>query len=160
MKKRYGRGWIFNYICILSMLGAFAVSALVLMNVGVRVYKNITVKNAETFQLRTSLSYVATKIRQTDTKDNIFITDHKGIKVLTLDEVIKGVTYETFIYPYQGKLYELYQEKNNNCKLSDGMEVMDLNDMQFQRISNGLIKITASNAIGDSEELLIDIRAR
>jgi hypothetical protein len=158
MRKQYGRGWIFNYICILAILCAFAISALVLINVGVHVYKNITVKNSETFSLRTSLSYIATKIRQSDSKDKIYLSKKKGISVLTLEEVVKGVTYETLIYYDKGKLYELYQEKGKEFKLSDGMEVMQLADMQFEMVSGKLMKVTAKSASGNSEELLMCIR--
>lgn len=160
MNKRQEKGWIINFMCILAILGVFAVSALVLMNVGVHVYKNIAMGNAENFKLRTSLSYIATKVRQTDAKDCIYLTQKDGTMVLTLEEEIDGVPYETLIYYYKGKLYELYQEKSNAYQLSDGMDVMELSDMKFEMASEHLLKATAENGAGDTEELLIDLRTQ
>lgn len=158
MESGQRNGRVLKYICLLIVLGVFAVSALILVNAGVTVYKNIVLNNAANFKLRTSLSYVATRIRQSDTKGSIYLTDKEGTSVLTLEEEIEGVVYETLVYFYNGNLYELYQEKGTEYEFSTGVEVMELSGMEFEMVSDGLLKATAYSSHENREEMLIHIR--
>lgn len=160
MEKQRERSWIIHFICILSVLSVFAVSALVLMNVGVGVYKNIALGNAENFKLRTSLSYIASRIRQCDREDSIYLIEKEGVTVLILDEVIEGTKYETLLYFYDGKLYELFQEKGTSYELSSGMDIIEMNSLSFDMLSEKLIKVVATNHFEEQEEMLINIRTR
>ena len=57
MKKREKSGWVISYGGVLAILCAFVIGALVLINVGVHVYKGIVENNGENFHLRASLSF-------------------------------------------------------------------------------------------------------
>ena len=73
MREVRGRTKLVHMICVLVVICMFAVSAMVLVNVGAMIYKNITENNLETFRLRTSLSYVKTKINQFDERGRITV---------------------------------------------------------------------------------------
>lgn len=160
MQEQHQKTWMVNFICILVILGVFSISGLVLANVGVRVYKNIVIDNAENFKLRTSLSYVATKIRQTDSLGNISVEERDGVALLVLDEEIQGVSYETLIYYYKENLYELFQRKDSEFEISYGMQVMEIDEFTIEEITDSTLKITAGNGNGEIETLLMNIRTR
>lgn len=128
------------------------------MNIGVKVYKNIVISNNENFELRTSLSYVATKIRQTDTKDLTFVEEKEGVPILVLGEKIDENIYQTLIYYYNGHLCELYLAQGMDYELDYGMEVMEIEDFSFQ-IEDGRVQLSAKNKAGDKETLSLSLRA-
>ena len=146
-------------VCVLVVICIFAISALALLNVGIRVYKNITVGNLETFELRTSLSFVATRIRQADEAGNIHIDTKDGNNILVLEEEINGEWYETDLYHYDGVLYEFYHGKGEDYEIPSGMDVMKIDSFSFYMDDNGRIRLTAINADGDMEELFMNVRS-
>lgn len=158
MEKKHSKSWIIHIICILAILGIFAISSLLLVNVGVQVYKNIVLNNTENFKLRTSLSFVATKIRQFDEKDAITVEERQGTPVLVLKEEVDGIVYHTMIYFYEGKLCELYQEEGAEQELSYGQEVTEINEFIIEQPKDNLVKLTAKDIDGETESLYVNIQ--
>ena len=150
MKKR--NTWAVNYLALLALLFIFIIGSLVLMNVGVRVYKNIVVNNGENYRLRTSLSYLATKIRQSDEVGAVSVTEEDGVPVLLLKEKLDSGDYRTMLYCYDGHLRELFQEEGMEYKLEDGMEIVDLNRMEIEQQENRIV-LTAVD--GEEQERLV-----
>ena len=149
--------WIANYACILSLLCVFIIGALVMMNVGVHVYKNTIENNAENFRLRASLSYVATKVRQYDTVDSVQVQEEEGIPVLILKETLDTGIYETRIYCYGGRMMELFQEQNLEHHLEDGIEVMELEELSMEMQGKSISLIAKDGE--QKEEITLSLRA-
>lgn len=158
MEKKQQSIWIANYAGILAILCSFVIGSLVLVNVGVHVYKNIVENNAENFSLRASLSYVATKVRQCDKADSISITEEEGVPILVLREELQSGTYRTMIYCYKGKLRELFQEEGMEYKLADGLEVTDLTEFQVKHLKNNRLQFVANNG-EEQENLVLSLRS-
>lgn len=158
MKDYEQRSWIVNLISTMVILGVFAISALLLLNVGVRVYKNIALSNSENFKLRTSLSYVATKVRQSDESGLIQYVEKEGVGVLSLMEKLEDGNYETLIYYYDGSLRELYQEEGANLPLEIGTPIVEAADFRMEIDENGCITMEVENGSGDQETLRINVR--
>ena len=160
MEKKNQKSWMINFISIIVILGIFAISCLILINIGIKVYQKVVLANDHNFELRTSLSYVATKLRQTDTIGYPYIEKKDGVDVLFLGEEIDGNIYETLIYYQDGSLYEIFQEKASEYELDYGQETMDIADFSFDITSRGMILLTAKNSAGDEETLMVSIRTR
>lgn len=158
MKKQSQRLWIIHFISVLAILGVFAIGSLVLANVGVRVYKNIVVSNSNNFKLRTSLSYLATKIRQYDEKGAIRIEEKDGVDVLMLKEDDAG-NYYTQIYFYDGAVRELVAIKGNTYKRKDGMPIIEVTEFEMKVKEGNHIEIAAKNSEGETERLKLKLRA-
>ncbi len=149
--------WIANYASMLSLLCVFIIGSLILMNVGVHVYKNIVENNAENFRLRASLSYVATKVRQYDMADTISVQEEDGVPMLVFQEELEGTKYLTRIYCYDGNMMELFQEEGLEHDLNDGFEIMELDDLQIEQQGNQIF-LTAMDG-GEKESLTLSIRS-
>lgn len=159
MENKERKSVIVNFISVLLILGVFAISCLILINIGLQVYQKVVVSNNENYELRTSLSYVATKIRQTDTSGRTYTEVKNGVPVLVLGEELDGSVYETLIYQYNGHLCELYREENMEYELDYGIEIMEIHDFNVELTQNGFVKLSATNSAGDSDELLIALRS-
>ena len=156
MKKQQSH-WIINYVGILSLLCSFMIGSLVLINVGVHVYKNIVEHNVENFRLRASLSYVATKVRQYDVKDGVSVEEHEGVPVLVLRETKESGTYRTMIYCYDGNLMELFQEESMEFQLKDGLEVMPISQFDVRQITPKQLQFEVVNG---EERQTLDLSLR
>lgn len=160
MERQNHKAWMVNFISTLITLGIFAVSCLILANIGIRVYKNVVLANDNNFELRTSLAYVATKIRQTDTVGYPKMEQRDGVDVLILGEEIEGSMFETLIYHRDGSLYEIYQEAGSEYELEYGQETMEIENFKMQLTNSGIVRLTAVNHAGDEENLTVSLRTR
>ncbi len=98
---------------------------------GAEVYKNITGRAEDSFNASVPLSYITNKVRQGDSAGNLRVEDEDGVSVLKLRSFYDGQPYETWIYAYKGRLMEIFQSQGAGIPLSEGMEIMPLNDARF-----------------------------
>ena len=163
MEQNKRKSFFVNFLCTIGILGAFAIASLVLANVGVRVYKNIVLENSNNFKLRTSLSYVATKVRQADAEGMVYIDRREDTDVLVMEEDIEGVPYERLIYYFKGKLYEVFHEKGGEFYLGDtayGYTIMEIDDFNMTNQGDSGLRLTAVNGSGEEESLVLHLRTR
>ncbi len=147
---------IYN-LCMNIITWVFAVCGMALVAVGVMEYKNIATTTVETYKLRTSLSYVATKVRQNDTANGVELKELNGTKTLLLYETAEGKTYETAIYWYDGILREYYHEKGSEFEPRNGFEVLAVEGFDFERSTDGMLRITATDIGGRKESMYINV---
>ena len=144
-------------VCVLAVICMFGISAMMLGSVGASVYKNIAERNLNSFELRTSLSYVKTKINQYDEIGKIAIEERDGVKMLILSEDIEGEIFDTAVYFNKGKLYEITGAKGMKFKPDDGFAILSVDSFEITE-NNGLIKLVSTDKDGDSETLYVKLR--
>ncbi len=145
-------------ISTLSILVLFAIMSLVLINVGVRVYKNVVLANNSNFELRTSLSFLATRVRQGDSAGLVDVRDFAGKDALYLSEDFDGDFYDTIIYHEDGKVYELSMMRGHEVDSDAAFEIMEIDELTISK-SGDVITLTARNAGGETEVLNITLRS-
>lgn len=158
MKETKNRTGIVHLVSVLLIICVFAVSAMVLVNVGAIIYKNIAENNLETFQVRTSLSYVKTKINQYDSIEGVRVEEKDGRKQLVLSEMIEDEIYDTIVYFHKGKLLEITHEQGGNFKPEDGFTILSVDQFEISE-ENGLVKLKAINKAGESETMFVKVRS-
>ena len=151
-----GKGLV-HTVCILAVICMFGISAMMLGSVGASVYKNIAERNLDSFELRTSLSYVKTKINQFDEKGKISIEERDGLKMLILSEEVDGEIFDTVVYFNKGKLYELTGAKGMIFKPEDGVSILYVDELEING-KDGFVKLVATDDDGESETLYVKIR--
>ena len=163
MEQKKRKSFFVNFLCTIGILGAFAIASLVLANVGVRVYKNIVLENSNNFKLRTSLSYVATKVRQADAEGMVYIDRRENTDMLVMEEEVEGVSYERLIYYYKGKLYEVFHEKGGEFYLDAeayGYTIMEIEGFDMESKGDSGLRLSAVNSSGEEEALVLNLRTR
>lgn len=151
--------WLVSLISIIFIIGIFAVSSLFLVNIGVQVYKNVVTANNDNFQLRTSLSYVATCIRKADGEGMVYLEDRDGLTVLVLEEKYGEQYFQTLIYYKDGWLFEHFMAKDGYFEPGYGMNTFEIAGFTMEQAESGQLHMTARNNAGDTEELYIGLRS-
>ena len=144
-------------VCVLAVICMFGISAMMLGSVGASVYKNIAERNLNSFELRTSLSYVKTKINQYDEIGKLAIEERDGIKMLILSEEVEGEIFDTAVYFNKGKLYEITGVKGMKFKPDDGFAILSVDSFEITE-KDGLVKLVTTNKDGESETLYVKLR--
>ena len=143
-------------VCVLAVICMFGISAMMLGSVGASVYKNIAERNLNSFELRTSLSYVKTKINQYDEAGRIAVEERDGLKMLILSEEVQGEIFDTAVYFNKGKLYEITGAKGMKFKPDDGFAILNVDSFDISE-NNGLIKLVTTDD-GETETLYVKLR--
>jgi len=141
-------------VFVLCVFVVFAFSVLMVLMLGARTYSNITEMTREEQAERTVLSYVWTKVRNSDENGNISIGEFQGLPALRIDEDISGTIYRTVIYHYNGWVYELFSEAELEFSPEDGVRMIMTTDLDFTDLDHGLIRVSSG-----SKSLLISPRS-
>jgi len=149
------RGRRIDTVFVIIIFCVFAVSVLMVLMLGASVYRNMIETSREGQDERVVLSYIWTKVKNTDDNENVYIGDFHGIPALSIDEKLGGTLYRTVIYHFNGWVYELFSEADLNFYPEDGIRITRLASLSFQELDNGLIQVSAG-----ARNLLIFPRGR
>lgn len=142
-------------VFVLIIFCVFAISVLMVLMLSADIYKNMTDISREGYDDRTGLSYIWTKVKNNDENGAIFIGDFCGLPALCFDEEFDVTTYRTMVYFYNGWVYELFSETDIDFLPEDGERIIQIDDLKFDSLDNGLIKVTSGIS-----SLLISPRGR
>ena len=130
-------------VFVLIVFCVFAVSVLMVLMLGARTYSNITNMSREEHAERTVLSYIWSKVRNSDERGNVYITDFAGLPALYIGEEYGGIQYSTLIYHYKGWVYELFCEADLDFEPIDGTKIIMAEFLMFEELDHGLIRVSA-----------------
>lgn len=142
----------------LALFCVFAASALMVVLIGANVYKNTVRQMEQSFAGRSSLTYVATKIRQNDTADSIHIEDLTGSPALVLNQIVDGETYQTWIYYCDGAVRETFTVRGNTFDPYSGQAIIEVAGFSVEQEGN-LLRFTTVDADGNSATQLVAPRS-
>lgn len=134
--NRAARGGVEQLFSVLLFF-LFLFCALFTILIGSRVYENIRARNNASFQTDTALAYITNKVRQGDRADAVHVREEEGRSVLVLTSFFNDTEYETKIYCLDGKLYELFSQRDSGIGLSFGQEIMECSSVSFAMESRG-----------------------
>ena len=137
---------LLDFVVGLLLFCLFTVSMLMVLISGANAYKNISAELDTQYGKRTCLSYIVTKVRHYDSVNeaglsNVYISDFEGVNALSLAEEIDGMLFVTFIYCYEGYLYELFAAHDSGLYPEDGLQVMPVDLLSFEMVMPSLLKI-------------------
>ena len=141
-------------VFVLIIFSVFALSVLMVLMLGASVYKNMTEITREGQEERTLLSFIWTKVKNSDDAGSVYVGEFCGLPALCFDEDIGGTQYWTVIYHYDGWVYELFSEKELEFFPEDGERVLEIPELSFEEHEYGLIKVSSGK-----KTLLISPRA-
>ena len=148
------RGQRIDTIFVLIIFVVFAVSVLLVLMLSASTYSNVTEMSRDEQSERSVLSYIWTKVRNSDESGGVSVGYFHGIQAIRIDETIGGVLYRTVIYHYDGWVYELFSDAALEFYPEDGTRIIQTADLKFAELGYGLIRITSG-----SRSLLISPRS-
>ncbi len=144
---------------VLSLLCLFAICGLLVVFIGIQVYKDTASNIETTFSGRTAISFVAKQIRQNDRENGVTIQTINGESVLVLQEEKEGTIFCKYIYTYDGYLCELYAKKEFEPVLTAGQDLVLINDFLVVENEDKTITITIEDNQGVSHSLLMALQS-
>jgi len=125
----------FILICLFALLSVLNVA------VGIQAYEQIIQNTESNTQLRTSISYTANKIRAHDGLGKIESKQEGDIDTLALYQNIEGDDYITYIYCYDGMLYELFTSADTGFDPEQGEALIPLGSFCATVEENGIAQV-------------------
>ena len=145
MKKNTLRYNIINMLPLLLFV-LFSTCILYVLLAGANVYRSFLNRDQNTFNHRTTVQYITTRVHQSDLFNNIFVGDFENPQAKTsgntlyLREEINGRTFYTRIYCHNGSLYELFSEADHSFLPNAGQAILEVSDIYFT-IENDILQI-------------------
>lgn len=141
----------------LLLFGVFAVSILSVLLTGARVYSRLTLRDQSAYNQRTGLQYLATKVRQAQRGDLVWVEDFGGEEALVISEEWEGQTYLTRIYCHEGWLRELFTADGEGFLPEDGEKLLTARDLTFA-LEDGLLRAELTDSAGRTTALVLMLR--
>ena len=159
MLKSRQKNFMVDFIFTLSLFGVFAVSALLVVVIGANVYRTTVGLQESNAVKRTSLAYVAEKIRQSDESGSICVGEIEGEPALILKSTYGGESYSTYIYTYEGELRELFTKSSIEASLIAGQPITDVSSLTIEQISERLYRVTVSDKEQQTLSIYVDTKS-
>jgi len=126
-RKKHSIDVLFMFV----LFAVFAILSVLIIFIGSGVYSRITENKVINEQTRTTLSYIANKVRETDGIENIYLTEKEGSQVLVLKAEYEDYAADTWIYEYDSKLMEMTVDSGDEFELRFGDVLLDTDGVEF-----------------------------
>ncbi len=154
---------VVDFLFILALFGAFAITALFVVLFGARIYKT-TVSNMNTnYEKRTAMSYLAEKIRSHDYTNGVDVSDIDKAdaaddhSVLELYQEMGGKKYVTYLFLKDGYLKEFTAEESYDFDYSKGTDILAINEFRVRKESDGLYRFNVTDTNGEKTEFFVTL---
>lgn len=154
---------IVDFLFILALFGAFAITALFVVLFGARIYKS-TVSNMKTnYEKRTAMSYVTEKIRAhdytggadvSDISEGDFSDEHS---VLKLYQTQGDKRYVTYLFVKDGYLREFTAEESYDFDYNAGANILAIDEFSVKKESDGLYRFNITDTNGEKTEFFVTL---
>ncbi|HOK49166.1 MAG TPA: DUF4860 domain-containing protein [Sedimentibacter sp.] len=141
----------FPFILIMLLYLIIVILSVLIIFLGKNIYDNINEERNTNYNLRVSLSYIANKLRQSDKSGSVEIKQVNGENALVLNEEYDDEQYQTWIYFYEGGIYEMFTDSENTFDLSDGMKLVDADVFNIEKVRDDLYRFYAASNEKSSE---------
>lgn len=142
---------------VLSIFLVFMLTALLVVQVGAKVYRRGVEEREDRFRTGTCLSYVTTKLRQYDYAGGVSIDAETG--GIRLSEEIDGERYVTYIYHQDGFLQELTLWEGDTFDPGMGTKVLEVGDFTVEEAGEDVLRISAGDSGGILPSVLVDLHS-
>ncbi len=146
-------------IFVMILFFLFALTAFVLVMIGVRQYQSTADSMNYNYEVRTATSYLREKVRQNDSHAAISIDNIEDTDVLALKSEVNGIVYYTYIYYYDGYLRELYVQDGSSYSLNTGQQIIELSSFDLSEATNRLITVTITDTWGGTTDMYLSVNS-
>ena len=154
MKKKNSIGGVL----VLLVFAVFVVSVMLVLLTGADVVQKLNRRDRSSYEQRTLIQYLTTRVRQADARDMVSVRDFDGQDALVLSQDIEDVRYETLVYCWDGYLRELFIEEGLEIGAEFGEQILPVTDVQFED-RDGYVLADITMADGTQQSMLLVLRA-
>lgn len=142
-------------LAALLLFGVFAVCVLAVLLTGADAYRRLTERDRVSYDRRSCVQYIATRVRQSDTAGGVCVEDFGGATALVLGEG----DFVTRVYCYEGYLMELYCAAGDTDLVpQDGERVMAADSMDAY-LTDGLLQVVVVDPNYQYDSMVLSLRS-
>ena len=157
MRLKRGTQHEMQGVFVFVLLGMFAVMSTLLVLLGAQMYRGTVDRSEADNASRIMFSYVRSMVRAEDAKSSVDIEDHEGVKALTMHEEINGEPYVTWLYSYEGNLYEQFTRADREFSPASGTVICPAG--VFEPVLEGnLLTVTMEDEMGEDCSVTVALR--
>jgi len=164
-RKSAGYGRSLSGVFVFLLIGMYTLFSLLLVLIGAGVYQRITDAADANAQMRTSLAYVATKVRAADEAGDVSVEYVGGVPVLALGQKFGDEMFFTRIYflpdgdGQAGALYEMFTMGDEPPELDMGERITEVSAFDVREAPGGL-ELSVTMADGVEQSLYLRLRTQ
>jgi len=155
--RNAGRKNSISTAAVLVLFGIFAVCVLSVVLSGAQAFRRITLRDAESYDRRTSAQFIAAKINQAPSPDDVGISSFGEGDAIIISETIENESYITRIYCHDGWLMELFTAADGAFAPEDGEQILPAQSISVSE-ENGLLSVSITHADGEKLDRYISLR--
>ena len=158
MRKRHKH--VIDFVFVLSLMCVFAICGLLVIYIGINVYRNTATNIEMAYSQRTALSYLAKQIRQNDRTDGVRISEVEGQDALQIRIVKDEQVFYKYIYCYDGYLCELYAKDDFEPTLTAGQQLVQLEGFTIADYEENAVTISVGGDDSTNHQLIMSLQSR
>ena len=144
-------------VFVFVLLGLFAVMSTLMVLLGAQMYRNTVDRSTANNEDRVLSAYVRSMIRAEDTSDAMEIGEYDGVKTLAMREDLDGEIYVTWLYCYEGQMYEWFTSDDGEFRPESGTVICPAQRFE-PSLDKGLLTVNMVNAKGVPETVQVALR--
>ena len=129
------------------LFAVFAFCILFVLLTGAKTDRTVTERDNTSFDSRTAVQYISTRIRSGDAAGTLTVGQLDGCSALILTENIEDETYQTFVYAYEGYLCELFTAEGSGLGAADGEPLFPLESLAFSEKSGVIMAVLPDSTL-------------
>lgn len=144
-------------VVALLMFALFSAAVLLTLLAGTGAYSRLTQRNQDSYESRTALQYMATKLRQAPGLGAVTVAPFGDGDALMIAENMDGIPCLTRIYCYDGWLMELFSLADGSFSPEDGEKLVPMARLSLD-LEHALITVRLTDAQGTVQETKLYMR--
>ena len=154
MQKKKHTVDILFLVCLFCV---FALSSLLVLVFGANSHQKNVEAAQKNYNQRTSLLYLAEKVRQNDVRGAVRLGKVGESDALVMETQIEGSAYETWIFLNEGELREVMVRGGSAVNPTDGQPIMALSDLDLE-LTDGFLTICVTDEEQNTSQLTLVLR--
>jgi hypothetical protein len=151
-----------DLVVVVALFCVYATCALFLCVIGAEIYRDTAETMQQDYDQRTSVLYVAEKVRQNDVEGAVRIDSVDGADALVLIEQQSGRGYEAWLFVQDRTLYEGLFAPGDTIDVKLCQPIMPMEQMAIQEAAEkaGMLSVTFSTVDGQTSSIDLWLRSR
>ena len=144
-------------VFVFVLLGLFAVMSTLMVLLGAQMYRNTVDTTTANNEDRVLGAYVRSMIRAEDAANAMEVGEYGGVKALAMREDLDGEVYVTWLYCYEGQLYEWFTSDDGDFRPESGTAICPAQRFE-PSLEGSLLTVDMTNAKGERETVRVALR--
>ena len=144
-------------VFIFVLLGLFALMSTLMVLLGAQMYRGAVNNADENNENRLLGAYVRSMVRAEDGAGAVTVEERNGSPVVAMREVIDDEEYVTWIYQYEGQLYELFTDLEEDFDPEAGTAICAANSFEAS-MEGDLLTVRMTDGAGEPCTVQVALR--